>query len=248
MRAAYGYSNESDGADLADGLRAVELEAEPGFPGYVLARTALASVHTRAENYADAVRLLSDAWQQPSRSLLPTPALLQAAGLYALNLLQVGDLQAASDVCEEVSEVSEAVEGQWGDASAASVTWLRLVEGELAYRNRDLTVARSLLTRTAELAEAWGRQHEMVMALTTLASTELAAGDLEAARDAVTRAREAADTGPVRAPAARELQRVETGDGPGSAPGGKAGRPALRGPDRSGALTAARAVRSPHSA
>ncbi len=215
-RAAYGYGTETDGADLVDGLRAVELEAEPGLPGYVLARTALASVHTRAENYAEAVTLLSDAWQQPSRSLLPTPAILQAAGLYAMNLLHVGDLRAASSVCEEVREVSEAVEGEWGGASASSVTWLRLVEGELAYRSRDLTAARSLMTRTAELAEAWGRQHEMVLALTTLASTELAAGDLDAARDAVTRAREAADTGPVRASAIRELQGVETTMGRGA--------------------------------
>jgi LuxR family transcriptional regulator, maltose regulon positive regulatory protein len=216
MMAAYGHGNESDGADLVDGVRAVELEADPGLPGYVLARTALASVHTRAENYADAVGLLSDAWRQPSRSFLPTPALLQVAGLYALNLLQVGDLEAASTVCAEVRPAADAVEGQWGDASAASVTWLRLVEGELAHRSRDLTVARSLLTRTAELAESWGRHHEVVLALTTLASTELAMGDLDAARDAVTRAREAADTGPVRAPAIRELQRVESAMGRGA--------------------------------
>ena len=226
IRAAYGYIGEVGGADLDDGLRAVELEADPELPGYVLARTALASVHMRAEKYADAVALLSDAWQQPSRSLLPTPALLQAAGLYALNLLHVGDVEAAAGVCDEVREISDTVESQWGDASAASITWLRLVEGDIAYRNRDLTGARHLLSRTAELAEAWGRQHEVVLALTGLASTELAAGDREAARDAVTRAREAADTGPVRAPAARELQTVEA----------KMGRGALRAARRVGRL------------
>ena len=226
MRAAYGYAGEEDGADLADGLRAVQLETDPQLPGYVLARTALASAHMRAEEYADAVALLNDAWRCPSRTLLPTPALLQTAGLYALNLLHVGDAEAASGVCEEVREVSASVEAHWGDAAAASITWLRLVEGGIAYRNRDLAVARSLLSRTAELAEAWGRQHEVVLALTTLASTELAAGDRDAARKAVTSAREAADTGPVRSPALRELGAVET----------KLGRGALRAARRVGHL------------
>ena len=72
----------------------------------------------RAEAYADAVALLSDAWQQPSRALLPTPAFLQAAGLYALNLIHVADIQAASRVCADVRErLSDTVEAQWGDAS-----------------------------------------------------------------------------------------------------------------------------------
>lgn len=226
MRAAYGHTAQDKGADLTDGLRAVELEADPQLPGYVLARTALASVHLRAEQYADAVALLSDAWGQPSRRWVPTPALLQSAGLYALNLLHSGDVEAASQVCLEVREVSATVESHWGDASAASITWLRLVEGDIAYRNRDLTVARSLLRRAAELAEAWGRQHELVMALATLASTELIAGDREAARDAATRAREAVDTGPVRASAVRQLQSVET----------RMGRGALRAARRVGRL------------
>ena len=102
VRAAYGYRTDEDGTDLRDGVRAVELETDPGLPGYVLARTALASAHMRAEAYADAVALLGDAWQQPSRALLPTPALLQAAGLYALNLIHVADIQAASRVCADV--------------------------------------------------------------------------------------------------------------------------------------------------
>jgi len=226
MRAAYGHTGEADGADLTDGLRAVEIEADPTLPGYVLARTALASAHMRAEDYAEAVALLNDAWHRPSRTLLPTPALLQTAGLYALNLLHIDDEESASGVCEEVRKVSDTVEEQWGDASAASVTWLRLVEGAIAYRNRDLTVARALLLRAAALAEAWGRQYELVVALTTLASTELAAGDREAARHAATRAREAADDGPLRATAARELQVVET----------RLGRGALRAAQRIGHL------------
>ena len=226
VRAAFGFTDEEDGADLADGLRAVELETDPELPGYVLARTALASAHMRAENYDHAVALLSDAWRCPSRPLLPTPALLQTAGLYAFNLLQVDDVETASDVCNEVMRASHAVEEEWGDAAAASVTWLRLVEGCIAARARDWAVARALLLRTAELAEVWGRRHELLMALTVLASTELAAGDRPAARDAVTRAREVADMGGVRASAARELQDIET----------RMGRGALRAARRVGRL------------
>ena len=226
MRAAYGHLDDEDGADLADGLRATELEIDPELPGYVLARTALASAHMRAENHDHAVALLSEAWRCPSRQLLPTPALLQTAGLYAFNLLDIDDVETASRVCDEVKRASHAVEDEWGDAAAASVTWLRLVEGCIAARAGDWVTARALLRRTAELADAWGRRHELLTALTVLASTELAAGDRPAARGTVTRAREVADMGPVRASAARELQAIET----------RMGRGALRAARRVGRL------------
>ena len=215
MRAAYGYGGD-EGADFADGVGAVELESDPALPGYVLARTALASAHMRAEAYDDAVALLADAWRRPSRAMLPTPALLQSAGLYAINLLHVDDWETAAEVCEEVREASNAVETGWGDASAASITWLRLVEGRIAHRGGDLATAGSTLRRAADLADAWGRPHELVMAFSSLASTELAAGDSEAARDAVTRARDVADTGLVRPAVVRELQAVETRMGRGA--------------------------------
>jgi LuxR family maltose regulon positive regulatory protein len=228
VRAGYGYGHgdEGDGAALLDGLRAVDLETDPELPGYVVARTALASVRMRAEDHVEAVALLGDAWRQPSRSLLPTPALLQAAGLYALNLMYVGDLEAASAVCVEVGTLADTVEAQWGDASAASLTWLRLVEGHVAHRGRDLPLARSLLGRAADLAGVWGREHEVVLALTALAATEIAAGDRQAAREAVVRAREAAGSGPVRSRAARALEEVEA----------RLGRGALRAARRRGRL------------
>ena len=49
VRAAYGLTGGEVGDDLTDGLRAVELETDPRLPGYVLARTALASGLMRAE-------------------------------------------------------------------------------------------------------------------------------------------------------------------------------------------------------
>jgi LuxR family maltose regulon positive regulatory protein len=217
MRAAYGHAeHEPTSAALDEGRRAVQLETDPERPGYVLARAALASANMRAERYEDAVALLTDAWHRPSRALLPTPALLQTAGLLALNLLQVGAVEAAREVCDEVAAPADAVEGSWGDAAAASVTWLRLVAGRLARRGGDLTVARRDLRRAVQLAEVWGRDVELVRALSSLAEAELAAGDREAAREAVTRGREVADAGPIRRLAAEELQAVETRLGRGA--------------------------------
>ncbi|WP_209306509.1 LuxR C-terminal-related transcriptional regulator [Blastococcus sp. CT_GayMR19] len=217
MRAAYGHV-ESDRASaaLAEGGRAVQLETDPERPGYVLARAALASAHMRCEQFDDAVALLADAWRRPSRALLPTSALLQTAGLLALNLVHVGDLEAAGEVCDEVATSADAVEGAWGDAAAGSVAWLRLVAGRLAHHSGDLTLARHRLRRAVQLAEVWGRDVELVRALSSLAEAELAAGNREAAREAATRAREVADAAPIRRLAAEELQAVETRLGRGA--------------------------------
>jgi LuxR family transcriptional regulator, maltose regulon positive regulatory protein len=55
-----------------------------------------------------------------------------------------------------------------------------------------------------------------VRALSSLADVELAAGNRQAARETVTRAREAADAAPIRRLAAAELQAVETRLGRGA--------------------------------
>ena len=232
MRAAFGHDEGDHGStDLVEGRRAVQLEIDPERPGYVLARVGLASAHLRTEQYEEAVALLVDAWGQPSRALLPTPALLQAAGLFALSLLHTGALAEARAVCDEVSISADVVEGGWGDAAASSVTWLRLVAGRLAHRGGDLLAARCQLRRAVELAAVWGRDVELVRALSSLAGVELAAGDRGAAREAATQARDVADRTAIRRLAASELEAIET-------------RPSARGPHRSGTLGSAGAVRA----
>jgi LuxR family maltose regulon positive regulatory protein len=162
MRAAYGHEEGDLGAAaLAEGRGAVQLETDPERPGYVLARAAMASTFVRCEQYDDAVALLADAWRRPSRALLPTSALLQTAGLLALNLLHVGELGAAREVCVEVGARADALEDARGDAAAASVTWLRLVAGRLAHRAGDLAspgatcAARSSLPRPGGGTSNW---------------------------------------------------------------------------------------------
>lgn len=217
MRAAYGHEEGAvAAAAVAQAERAVRLETDSDRPGYVLARAALASAHMRDDRYADAVALLTDAWPRPGRALLPTSALLQTAGLFALSLLHAGDLDGAGRVCAEVAARTDAVEAAWGDAAAGSTTWLRLVGGRLARRAGDPVGARSRLTSAVRLAEVWGRDVELVRALSALADAELAVGDRAAARDAVTRARELADAVPVRRLAAQELQAVENRLGRGA--------------------------------
>jgi LuxR family maltose regulon positive regulatory protein len=217
MRAAYGHEEgDRTSVALAEGRGAVQLETDPERPGYVLARAAMASAHMRCDQYTDAVTVLADAWRRPSRALLPTSALLQTAGLFALNLLHAGEFEVAREVCAEVAAAADAVQDAWGDAAAASVTWLRLVAGRLAHRGGDLALARSHLRRAVQLAEVWGRDVELVRALSSLAQTELAAGDRSAAREAATRAREVADAAPIRRLAAAELQAVETRLGRGA--------------------------------
>ena len=227
MSAAYGRADaEVTPVALTEGGRAVELETDPELPGYVLARAALASAHMRAGHHAEAVVLLSDAWRQPSRALLPTPALLQSAGLFAINLLEIGEVEEAGAICDEVRGPADVVEESWGDAAAASITWLRLVEGRIAFGRGDLAAARHLLRRAAELAEVWGRPVDRSAALSSLAAADLASGDREAARRTVARARDLEDSAQARAGDLRRLDVVE----------GRLGRGAVRAARRAGRL------------
>ena len=180
----------------------------------------------RAGQHAEAVVLLSDAWRQPSRALLPTPALLQSAGLFAINLLEIGEVEEAGAICDEVRGPADVVEESWGDAAAASITWLRLVEGRIAFGRGDLAAARDLLRRAAELAEVWGRPVDRSAALSSLAAADLASGDREAARRTVARARDLEDSAQARVGDLRRLDVVE----------GRLGRGAVRAARRAGRL------------
>ena len=217
MRAAYGHGQDEEvGAALGEAQRAVDLESDPTQPGFVVSRVALGSTQMRAGRHSDAVATLRDAWACPSRRLLPTPVLLQAAGLYGLALLHLGEVEQAGALVQDAAGRAAACEETWGDAAAASVTWIRLVEGRIAYRRGDWGQAIAALLRAVAMAEVWGRSTELVMSLTSLAEAELAGGDRSHARDALTRAREVADTEPCRPAVVSELEMVETRLGRGA--------------------------------
>ena len=217
MRAAYGHGQDEEvGTALGEAQRAVDLEVDPTQPGFVVSRVALGSTQMRAGRYPDAVATLRDAWGCPSRRLLSTPVLLQATGLYGLALLHLDEVAEASALVQEAAARAAACEELWGDAAAASITWLRLVEGRVAYRRGDGGQAVPALLRAVALAEVWGRSTELVMSLTSLAEAELAGGNRPGARDALTRAREVADTEPCQPAAVGELETVETRLGRGA--------------------------------
>ena len=218
MRAAYGHREDAAGGPArAQAERAVELEVDPALPGYVVARAALASAHMRAERYEDAVEVLKDAWPRASRAFLPSSARLQTAGLFAMNLFWLERFEDAHQVCDEVAAEAADIETMWGEGAASSITWLRLVEGRLAYRAGEFDTSRFVLARAVDLADVWGRAADLVLVLTSLAETQLALGDRAAARAAASRAREIVDEEPVRAVAARELAALETRLGRGAA-------------------------------
>ncbi|GAA2728154.1 helix-turn-helix transcriptional regulator [Cellulomonas aerilata] len=217
MRAAYGRPGEDEAAAaLADARLAVDLEVDPTEPGHVVALGALAAAQVRLDAYGDAAATLRTAWACDSRALLPTPVLLQTAGLYAMVLLHLDDVEHAHAVAREVAVTAARTQDAWGDAAAAALTWLRLAEGRIAYRRRDLDAATALLRRAVALAEVWGRPTEQVMTLTSLAQAELAVGDRSRARDALSRAREVAQTDGCRPRARAELEAAETRLGRGA--------------------------------
>ena len=86
MRAAYGHAEDDQVGAFADAQRSVDLETDPMLPGYVVSRVTLASAQMRAEHFEEAVEILADVWERPARHLLPTPVMLQAAGLFGLVL------------------------------------------------------------------------------------------------------------------------------------------------------------------
>jgi ATP/maltotriose-dependent transcriptional regulator MalT len=226
MRAAYGHPGDDEvAAALSDAQRAVGLEDDPTQPGYVVARAGLASVQMRLDQYGEAASTLRTAWDCDSRPLLSTPVLLQTAGMYAMVLLHLDEVEEAHRLVQDIAALAERTEDAWGDAAAASLTWLRLVEGRIAYRRRDPRAAATRLRRAVTLAEVWGRPTEQVMALTSLAEAELAVGDRAQAREALSRAREVVETDGCRPAARAELETAETRLGRGA---GRAARRAGR--------------------
>ncbi|HEX8487270.1 MAG TPA: hypothetical protein VF642_01895, partial [Propionibacteriaceae bacterium] len=218
MRAAYGRLGDDEvESALADAQRAVDLENDPTQPGYVVSRVALASVQLRLDRDGEAASTLHAAWSCASRPRLSTPVLLQAAGLYALVLLRLDEVERAHLLVQDVGALAQRTEDAWGDAAAGSLTWLRLVEGRIAYRRGDFSAAAGLLRRAVTLAEVWGRPTDQVLALTSLAEAERAAGDRVRAGEALSRAREVAETDGCRTSARAELEAAETRLGRGAA-------------------------------
>ncbi len=208
-------------ADLDDALRwsqlAVSQETDASLPGYVVSRLILGTVLQTHERFSEAVPVLIDAWQRAGRLGLPTLLGLQAACSLAFALLGDGRYDEAARLCTRTAAQVHAVELAWGDAAAPGIARLQLVKARLAQRTGDVPAAQQLARCAAVQSRRWGLASQVVMALTTLAEAEVAAGDRAAARAALAEAAETVGCEPVWPFVARELEAVEVRIGRGTA-------------------------------
>jgi LuxR family transcriptional regulator, maltose regulon positive regulatory protein len=214
--AVYGVPEDPDAA-LRYGRRAAELEEDPTRWGYVVARQALAGALRGAGLVSEAIEVLRESRAAPAHSTLPALMMLQGAGQLAVNLVEVGDLDAARRVCAEVADAAAEAERTWGAGAAAAVAILRRAEGRILTATNP-AAALSVLHRAVTLAEAWGPPVAIVAALISLAEAQWATGNHPGARLSLDRAREAAEEIPrhFTAQRLRELE-VRIGRSAGSA-------------------------------
>ncbi len=195
-------------AALRTARRAVKLEDSPTGYGYSIARQALAGALLGAGQATEAVGILRDCWRSPLTSELPALFLLQLAGQLALALSEAGDVDGMRRLSAEVADTAASAEQAWGDGAAAAVAGLRLGEAR-ALMTSDPAASVPALERAVKLAEDWGRNAVLVVALASLAAAQWGQGDHSAARLSLTRAREAVDTGGARPATIHQLDLLE---------------------------------------
>jgi LuxR family maltose regulon positive regulatory protein len=209
LRAIYLLSrSDTEGARRQAGV-AVRLETDPAVPGYAVCRHILGTVCLAGDRRSEAIPVLADSVHQ-AKALYQFPLLtLQAGCDLALALYDSGRFVEAQRVCTEVADAARTVENTWGDAAAAGIARLRMVEGRLAHRAGDVAAAVQILRRSVALSRIWGVPTQLVMALTGLAEAELSAGQQGQARAAASEAREMVDTEPVWPFVIRDLEATE---------------------------------------
>jgi LuxR family maltose regulon positive regulatory protein len=195
-------------AALRYGCRAVELEDDPSLEGYVLARQVLGGALLGAGRITEGVQLLWECWRSPARHELPTLLLLQAAGQLAAVLVELGDLEGARRVGQEVRPVAAAAEDAWGLGAAAALAGLQLAEARLIAAS-DPAAALPALNKAVDLAEGWGWATLLVAALTSLANAQWGAGDRSAARATLARASDVAEAGDTRPTVVQQLESLK---------------------------------------
>ncbi|MDP4505935.1 LuxR C-terminal-related transcriptional regulator [Nonomuraea turcica] len=197
LRAVYAQDGWTPEELLAMARRSVDLEVDPGIPGWVISRIALGSVMSGTGHHDDAARVLAQAVERAAVAGLPAFIRLQATGLLAIALSNGGDTEHVRVLLRGVLPEVAAIEAELGEAAAPAVVFLRLAEGVVAHRDGQLIRARELLRHAVDLAQITGHPTQVVRALVTLAELELACGDRRAASAALSEADEVARSGPV---------------------------------------------------
>jgi len=194
--AVYGTTGDVEAA-LFHARRAVALETEPSLWGHSVALTCLGGELLGAGRIAESAEVLQQAWDVPARRLVPPFFLLQAAGLLALALVQLGETDRAHAVLGDVQETARTAERAWGDGAAASLAMVRLAEGQLIAAD-DPRGALVVLDSAVHLAEDWGQISLLVAGLTSLTMARWATGDRSGARRSLDQAHEATAAEPTQ--------------------------------------------------
>ncbi len=190
LRTVYVNSGEAAAQTLEVARRAVALESDPTRQGWVISRIALGGVLSGMDHDAEAASLLADAVGRAAAVDLPAFSRLQATGLLAVSMFKGGRIEEVRRLLRTALPEAARMEDALGVSAAPAVAYLRLAEGLILYRDGDVTRARAVLTRAADLAVATGHPSQSVRALTARAEAELAGGDRRAAAAALSEADE----------------------------------------------------------
>jgi LuxR family maltose regulon positive regulatory protein len=202
-------------AALEHASRAVELENDPDLYGHALARQALGAALLGAGQVAEGVELLKECWRSRARRDLPSLIVLQQAGQLASMLVEVGDLEGARRIAQEVHDVAAAAEETWGQGAGAALAGLRLAEARIIMAT-DPRASIPAFQRALDHADAWGWATLVLLSLVNLADAQWVVGDKSASRSNVAKAREIAATGEARPAAIRRLEALEARIGRGA--------------------------------
>jgi LuxR family transcriptional regulator, maltose regulon positive regulatory protein len=252
LRAVYGTAAEdSPEVALAAAREAVAAETDPGLPGWVVARVALAGTLLAVGRWAEALAQLEAAWRAPAAPALPVFSRLEVAGLLAWCLVQPGDDDAdperdarAERLLRSTRDDAAALEAQLGDAAAAALALLHATAGVLDRRAGRLGSARARSDRAADLVGVQAHPAVAALVLVSAAETALAAGDPTAALALLDRAREVRLGAPPSPVLDRQVAAVAAHAGRGAA---ARVRPALPEPLTEREVAVLRALRGPLS-
>ena len=207
MRAAFPLAGDAQAA-LTYASRAAAAEDDPTLSGFVITREVLGGALLGTGRLPEAIEVLQQGWQSSARRDLPHLLLLQTAGLLVQLLVEVGDLEDARRVSQEVRDVAAEAETAWGLGAGPATASLRLAEARLVMAH-DPRAAVPAMQRAADLAESWGWPTVVVAALAHLAAAQWGAGEQAGARRTLARAREALETGEARPAVAQRLEALE---------------------------------------
>jgi LuxR family maltose regulon positive regulatory protein len=206
--AVYGTLDDEE-AGLAYARRAVELETDPALWGHLVALNTLGGALLSAGRIGEAADVLQKAWQIPGRGTMPPLMVLQAAGLLALAVAELGQPARASAVCAAVRETADEAERTWGEGAAAALAMVRLAEGRLL-ADADPAAAVAVLEGAVQMARHWGQTTVLLGGLTSLAAAQWAVGDRSGARRTLDQAHGVSDSEPARPVVVRALAELES--------------------------------------